>query len=407
MAAMRFVPSALCALALAAPTVAAQDDAASQQAALVLSISARGEADAGGTPLMGVESGALRAGQRRRYRVTVPEGACVLIAAEARGVQKVSVALTARGRTLARAEGARAAQAVHCPSGGALRARLEVRAHGGSGAFAAGAYRVTAEAAAPSGATAHEVLESLEERHAGEGYVPASPTGNETLVDGGRVERRVSLVGGSCYRVLAGGGPGVSEVSLALGPSGGPALQEESQSGPKATLGVLSPMCPVRTARYVLTLGAEGSGDVAWQVFRAAAAERAAAAAAARPRPPVGGTGSSFVARALRERHGQVGEGMVTVAPVQTGTLQRSETKRFEFRAQAGRCYRAIAVGMPSVRSLRVRFLDRFGSERADSGEEPRPSARFCPTTGGTYRAELKAENGYGGFALQLFESRR
>ncbi len=401
---MRFVSPALCLLLSA--SALAQDDA-SQDAALVLSISARGESDAGGTPLMGVESGSLRPGQRRRYRLSVPAGTCVLIAAEARGVQKVSVALTARGRTLAQADGDSVAQAIHCHEGRALRAQLEVRAQGGPGAFAAGAYRVEADALEPSGATAHEALEGLKQRHAGAGYVPASPAGNEELLDEGRVERRVSLVGGSCYRVLAGGGPGVRDVSLKLGPSTGAALQEESHVGPEATLGVLSPLCPVRTARYVLSIGVRGGGDVAWQIFRAAAAERAAAAAAARPRPPVGGTGTSFVARALRERHGQVGEGMVTLAPVETGNLQRSETKRFEFRATAGQCYRAIAVGMPSIRALRVRILDRFGSERADSGEEPRPSARFCPTTGGTYRAELKAENGYGGFALQLFESRR
>lgn len=402
---MRLVSPALC--LLLSTSALAQDDA-SRQAALVLSISARGEADAGGTPLIGVESGSLRAGQRRRFPVSVPAGACVLVTAEARGPDKITVALTAGGRTLARAEGAPAAQVVHCHEGRALRARLEVRAVGGSGAFAAGAYRVESEAAAapPSGATAHEVLAELKERHAGAGYVPASPAGNEALLDEGSVERPVSLVGGTCYRVLAGGGPGVSDVALKLGPARGAALQEEHHTGPEATLGVLSPLCPIRTARYTLTIAVRGAGDVSWQIFRAAAAERAAAAAAARPRPPVGGSGTGFVARALRERHGQVGEGMLTLAPVETGTLQRSQTQRFEFRATAGRCYRAIAVGMPSVRALRVRILDRFGSERADSGEEPRPSARFCPTTGGTYRAELKAENGYGGFAFQLFESR-
>jgi hypothetical protein len=98
---------------------------------------------------------------------------------------------------------------------------------------------------------------------------------------------------------------------------------------------------------------------------------------------------------------------MVALTPATLGTLERSETERVTFQAQAGRCYRAIAVGMPSIRALRIRILDRFGSERADSGADPRPSARFCPTSGGRYRAELKADNGYGGYALQVFESRR
>ena len=226
---MRFVSPALWVLLSVAP-LAAQDDMT--DAELVLAISARGESDAGGTPLMGVESGSLRAGQRRRFRLAVPAGTCVLIAAEARGVRKVSVALTARGRTLARAEGAQVAQTVHCHEGGALQARLEVRAEGGRGVFAAGAYRVTAEAAAPSGATAQEVLERLEGRHAGTGYVPASPAANEQLVDGGGVERRVSLVGGSCYRVLAGGGRGVTDVALRLAPASG-ASQTTCQPSPR------------------------------------------------------------------------------------------------------------------------------------------------------------------------------
>ncbi len=396
-----------CALILSTPLAAQDDDDGATQAALVLSVSARGEADAGGTPLMGVESGQLRAGRRRRFRVRVPDSGCVLIVAEARGVEKVSVALTVGRRTLARAEGEQTAHTVHCHQGRATRARLEVRAHGGRGPFAAGAYQVSSAAAEPAGATAHEVLEGLKERHAGAGYVAASPTGNESLTGDARSERRVALVGGSCYRVLAGGGPGVSDVALKLSGPRGETLQEERVASAEATLGVLSPLCPTRTARYALTVSVTGGGDVAWQIFRAAAAERAAAEAAARPRPPVGGTGTGYVARRLRERHGQVGEGMVTLTPASIGTLQRSETKRVTFEARASRCYRAIAVGMPSVRALRIRILDRFGSERADSGAEAQPSARFCPTSGGTYRAELKAENGYGGYALQVFESRR
>lgn len=402
----RFGFPLLCALLLSAP-VAAQDDDGASEAALVLSISARGEADSGGTPLIDVQSGRLRVGRARRFRVSLPENACVLIAAEARGMRSVHVALTARRRTLAEAEGHHSAHTIFCHEGPALGARLEVRARGGSGPFAAGAYQVPSEAAQPAGATAHDVLEQLKERHAGEGYVAASPTGNETLTGEGAAERRVALVGGSCYRVLAGGGPGVSDVALKLGGPGDTVLQQERAASPEATLGVLSPLCPIRTARYTLTIGVTGGGDVSWQVFRAAAAERAAAEANARPRPPVGGSGTGFVARRLRERHGQVGEGMVTLTPATIGSLQRSETKRVTFDARAGRCYRAIAVGMPSVRALRVRILDRFGSERADSGAEAQPSARFCPSSGGSYTAELKAENGYGGYALQVFESRR
>ena len=151
-----------CALALCLPA-AAQDDEGSTQAALVLSVSARGEADAGGTPLIDVRSGRLRAGRPGRFRVSLPAETCVLIAAEARGMRSVQVALTARRQTLAEASDERSAHTIYCHEGPAVAARLEVRARGGSGPFAAGIFQVPREAAEASGATAHEVLASLKE----------------------------------------------------------------------------------------------------------------------------------------------------------------------------------------------------------------------------------------------------
>ncbi|MAQ17773.1 MAG: hypothetical protein CMN30_23630 [Sandaracinus sp.] len=395
---------AFCSL-LPARSMADDPDESSQRAALVLAVSARGEADAGGTPLTEVADGTLRRNGRHRMRFQVPADTCVLLVAQGADFP-VQLALTIGGRVRARAEG-RPAQLVHCHEGAAARGVLEVRARG-EGAFAAAAFRVASESALQSpqeAATSHDALEAMVRRH-GEGQVPASGVETEGLTDGAQAQKPVHLVGGSCYRVLAAGGPGVRALSLELMAPGGDRVARSAQGRPRATLGVLRPLCPTRTGDYALRIRAEGGGEVAWRTFRAAAAERAAAAAAARHRPPVGGAGTGFVARALRDRHGEVGEGMLPLLPAVEGQLGRSETRTFDFTARSGQCYRVIAVGMPSVRSLRVRFMDAYGSERASSREEPRPSARFCASSGGTYRAELKATNGYGGFALQVFEAR-
>ena len=397
-------------VALVAPRGASaqDDDEPGVQAALVLGVSAAGEADAGGTPIGSVEQGRLRRGQRRRFPVAIPAGGCVLVVAQARGVEQLRVSLTQGRRTLTKAEseGVGAAQALHCNEGEAVRGHLEVRSLRGSGPFAAGAYRVAADALAPPGPTAHAALEALEQRHAPEGYVAASPVSTATLTPGEVEVARVALVGGACYRVLGAGSPTVRGLSLELRDPRGQVTVRRENAGGTATLGVLRPLCPTVTGRYELRVGASAGGEVVWQLVRAVAVERAAAEAASRPRPPIGGSGTGFLSRALRTRHGQVGEGMRSLTPATQATLQRSGTEVVEFEARAGRCYRAIAVGMPSIRTLRIRILDAFGSERAASGTEAQPSARFCPTSGGRYRAELKATLGYGGTMMQIFESR-
>ena len=393
------------ALAALHPAALHADDESMERAALVLAVSARGEADAGGTPIGDVHDDVIGDGQRKRYVLRMPSEGCVLLVAQGADFA-LEVALTVRGRAVARAQG-RPAQVVHCPEGGERRAHLEVRAPGGRGAFAAAAFQVASEAAVPSerAPTSHAALQALVDRHT-EGQVPAGPVETVGLRDGARSQKPVSLVAGSCYRVLAAGGPGVRGLHLELLDPEGGSIGETAGDGASATLGMLSPLCPRRSGAHALRLRSEGSGEVAWRVFRAAAAERVAAAEVRRAPPPVAGTGSGYVARALRARHGRVGEGMAALLPVEEGRLGRSETVHFDFRARPGHCYRVIAAAMPSVRTMRVRILDRYGSERGASGEEAQPTARFCPTSAGSYRVELKATNGYGAFALQLFESR-
>jgi hypothetical protein len=119
----------------------------------------------------------------------------------------------------------------------------------------------------------------------------------------------------------------------------------------------------------------------------------------------VGGAGNDFIATRIRDRHREVGEALQPVTPVQSGSLQTSETARLEIPVEGGHCYVAIAAGVPSVRILDLRALDAYGNEvDADETEDAFPSVRFCAAVGGTtWAVEVRMYDGYGRYGLQIF----
>ncbi|MEM9190562.1 MAG: hypothetical protein AAGF12_15360 [Myxococcota bacterium] len=120
----------------------------------------------------------------------------------------------------------------------------------------------------------------------------------------------------------------------------------------------------------------------------------------------VGGDGTGFVATTIRDRHREVGQGRPAVSDVDDQTLETNDRHRLEVQVEGGHCYVAIAVGVPSVRTLDLRILDPFGNERAtDETEDAFPAAAFCPSVAGSWIVELHMFNGYGRVGAQVFGS--
>lgn len=387
---------------LSAPAHAQSAD----DAMLVVNVASAGEADAGGTRVGAMHQGTLSARRPLRFRTSVRTGRCVMVVAHVgSGVRDVDVVVR-RGRTRVAAdtESGPRAHATYCAGEGAERLQVEVRTDAGSAAYAAAAYdiaRPQARVETQAAARPLDTLHQLGEEH-GEGYRPITPPAFEpALAEGTTLERTVPIAAGRCYRVLAAAEPTVTDLHVTLLDAAGGAVQTDGLEGPVVTLGVLRPLCPATSGSYVLRLeAAAGHGRVAWRVL--AQERRAAATASARETHPVGGTGRGYVAQQIRRGH-LAGGGGVGVVPATGGELARSATAERTFPVRAGRCYVAVAAGVPSARTISVSVRDAFGQERA-SGRGAPARARVCPAVAGTWRVQTKMELGYGRYAVQVFE---
>lgn len=388
------------------------------QAQLVIDVSAIGEeASVGGRRFGEVRAGRLRQGQSKRFSVTLSPGQCVLVVARAAApIENVDVAI-ARGRTeLARDTSTdTSADARYCAGERRERVRWSVTAFRGTGTFAAGAFEVPATAPGGGEAATAESGGSLLERLAARatelasGMQPVTTAARLSIREGARIEADVPITAGRCYRVVTAS-EGIADLDLALvAPGGGGLVQEDGTDDGNPTLGVLRPLCPAQPGNYRVVARAErGGGAFAWQVLGAAPAGPRGGQQARTARFRIGGAGSDFVAQRIRAKHGEVGGGRQPITDLITGTLATSERRAVSIDVQGGRCYVAIAAGVPSVRELDVRIVDPFGHEHArDETRDALPSARACPSVAGTWSVEVRMHNGYGRYGLQVFEGAR
>lgn len=377
------------------------------EAELVVAVSSDGE-EHGRTRVGPIHSGRLARGQTRTFAIRLEPGRCYVVAGRGGpGVQNLDVALV-RGRTKVARDTDTEARALarYCAGEQPEALRLAVTAYRGAGLFAAALYleRPGATEARPTevvGETALARLESVRARHAA-GMRPVTAPMRETLAEGDRVERAIPLAPGRCYRVIAASEAGVRDLDLSVIGPGGVTLGRDASDDGTPTLGVIAPLCPATPGEHRLVLALEGgAGAFAWQVL-GSGEERAAEAALSRYR--VGGAIDSFLARAIRRRHGAVGEGMLPVTDLVSASLRAGERREHRFHARGGKCYVILGVGVPSIRNLDLEVRDQLGSSRgADTGPSATPMVRACAPVDGEWRVSIRVFEGYGQYGLQVF----
>ncbi len=381
----------------------------------MLAVASAGEHDARGTRIGSMRHEEVRPGRPLTFDTTLNPSECLLLVAQAgQGIRDLDLTirrLGASGTPLSRvtARGG-LGQARHCAGARIERLRFLVASVAGRGRVVAAIYRVAApppsQAIVIDSTSPLERLSALVERD-GARYAPITPPALEPALEAGTfIERTVPLAPGRCYRVFAAGSAGVTHLSISIrAPRSDAELQNDGAELATPTLGVLRPLCPATAGEHHLRFQVEaGSGRFAWRVY--AQAQRAAAVARLQTYA-VGGDGSGYVPSRLRSRHRVVGRGGLGVIPLAEGALRRSGTVEVPVEVRAGRCYVAIAAGVPSVRSLSLSVRDTFGQERATGAAAPQPHARFCPSIAGQWTVRVKAEVGYGRYGMQVFSQPR
>lgn len=121
--------------------------------------------------------------------------------------------------------------------------------------------------------------------------------------------------------------------------------------------------------------------------------------------PPPGG---DIIAANMAARAAQFAAGMVPATPLSRGTLATSATQDFTFTFTAGKCYKVIGVGGPTVTDLDLRLYDTAGTMvQQDVATDNYPvlglAQPFCAATAGSHRIEVRMYSGSGEFGLQAF----
>jgi hypothetical protein len=99
-------------------------------------------------------------------------------------------------------------------------------------------------------------------------------------------------------------------------------------------------------------------------------------------------------------------KGKSAVSPVKSRKLKTNEAAVFEVKLAGEVCYTIVAVGNPSVKDIKVTFINPIGQEIAsdsESGPLAVVSTKKCPQWDGTYKVKVKMFNGYGDVGVQVF----
>lgn len=390
----------LAVIALTAGLTAAAHHTAAETSAADLAVQVEHIADSLGGDYVRigkVHTGGIGTGQTRRFEHVLRPGACYRFVAAGGSKMKDLDLKVFSGTTQLAADAGTMVDPVahHCVE---VDTKVEVRiqAFKGHGQFAYGLYAKggadqelsDAEAAALTDMRSYaaQVVGSMEQ--AGEPHVNSLGYRNaeslEVLLDRPR-----------CYKFVAVGGSGVTDLSMSV-VADGKEVAGDRISGKKP----LAQWCAPKRMRVTVKITMyNGSGPYALGVYGAKAMAQAAP-------EKVGGKESDFIANRIRQLHAQYGKGRAALTPVHRGNLSTNNEQVFKVRLTAGHCYTVIAAGSPSAKDVEITLLDGSGRElQKDKTRNNFPvlDTSPCPTFTGQHTVKVKMIKGFGQFGAQVF----
>jgi len=209
-------------------------------------------------------------------------------------------------------------------------------------------------------------------------------------------KREVVLATDQCYRLLAVSESPSTEIELTLADAKG-AVQSSGRAKSDLRVPATASFCPTTGGAHTVTVRAlAGTSRVSWQLLGETNPELGA-------RFPVGGTGNELVATRMRDIHRNQGA-KAPVMAFESGQLGTAEVHTSSFDVVGGRCYLAVAEGVPSLRELSLELADHRGHTVARSQEQSSINMlRFCADLSGRWTVRAKAFKGYGAFGVQVF----
>jgi hypothetical protein len=357
-----------------------------------------GEYAQGGTLVGSNRSGSLAESQEKRIGLHLEAGKCYVFIGVGDGeLADLDMALESDGQRLGEDTQPDNYPVVRACSPVAVRVEIVLTATRGAGAFLLGQYDVpptgdalaAAQAAVPSDALTARLQAMAAEK------APGAAIEGE-LFRGRLIEDEVTalsrpLRGSTCYTFLAFGGDGASDLNLAVS-VGSQSAGEDRSPGVEA---VVADFCPSQDVTATVRLSmVRGGGDVVFAMY---------AKAATGAMTDVSLIDTAMLTRRLAERAATGATGMNPAQSPQFGSLREGRSANVMFNVQAGKCYRAVAVGEPGITNLDLSFF--VNGEPVAEDVDPAVTAVVgtCATADGAARVDVWAVTGNGGYAVGVY----
>ncbi len=231
------------------------------------------------------------------------------------------------------------------------------------------------------------------------GWEAAEGMKTAVVAAGGQATFDVAMDGAYCYGLLAVALGDIEDLDLDVSAEG-LALAGDTTVGPR----VFVEVCPGKDIASSVKLSTTaGTGPVALRAFRKENEVDAVYV-------PIGGLGTTYIAKAMRKLHEKSGGERPAVSDFLEGSLETSKVKTFDVPLSGGKCYTVLVVGVPSAKNLEAKLVSPLGDEVASgSGGSTGAGAQVvfetnpCPKWNGTYKLTVKMFSGYGAFGAQIF----
>jgi hypothetical protein len=363
---------------------------------LVSELTQRATQFAAGFSLFGpVQTGRLRTNAKKNFNFVLTAGQCYkIIGVGDTNVRDLDIFLRVRNQNVAQDTATDNFPVVsYCPTT-TTRVQVRVLMFAGQGEFALGVFNGPPDGLGiplpqANGAQMVQRLASVAAQNAA-GFVGLGAPITGQLAQAGTTTINVPLRQGACYKFIAVGGPGVTDLDIQVNANGRQVAQDTATDD----FPIASYCAPIPQTVQVQILMYRGNGGFAYQTFQSGGLQ---------PPPPVVG-GNDFLSNRMREISGRFASGRLPVSPLMRGSLQTSQTRDFSVGLQTGHCYTVVGVADPSVTDLDLFLFDQNGTQVAqDQATDNFPIVQACPSVPGNYRIQVKMYSGYGSFALQVF----
>jgi len=339
----------------------------------------------------------LKKGKSFSLAVEAKKGTCYkFVAVGGDGVDDVEIEVKSGGQVMSQdATTGDHPIAEYCPgASGPLSVLVQVAK--GSGAVLASAFKAPASSILVG---VDDAKSALDLRLENEASIYASDMTMMGIIKSGDIVNKkpvsypLALSKGVCYKFVAVGGGGISDLDITVRRAKTKGKKGVLASDTTADDAPIASYCAEMSGQASVVLTSKGSGTYSYAVYAGASQE-------------AGATGVySELAEALDGAAGQMAEGMKPADAMKTAVVAGDAAADFDVKMSLGYCYGLLAVGLGNIKDLQMTVSSGGMKLASDSKPGGTLLVEVCPEKDLVASVKVDSQAGYGPVAFRAFRA--